>query len=789
MEGRARSITDLTSPDAVRRALDEFDELGRDAFLAKYGFGRARRYFVRHEGRLYDSKAIAGAAFGFEHPEAGALAHTEFAGGEHGAKAKLEDLGFDVVARPALAAADILPLRDALEAALKAQHERPQGGWSDDLQKAIAVTLPNAIRGVVGQDFRVKGSAGAGNQAEIPWVSVMPPGLKGASEGRYIVYLFSADGERVFLALSQAVTGQPKHRLSELADDLRAVVGEQRELLEHIDLRPQGDLGEKYALATAYALEYRRNAVPSGDDLERDLRRFLDLLDLVAEEEPRRSESWIFQANPTVYEIDRAVRALPRIEWTVRQHRDRVRAGDRAYIWRSGADAGIIAIGTIETDPADVEPNRDEDVYYLQRDEFSAPEPRVNIRIDRVLDDPLHRSTLQGDPVLRDLRIIRVPRATVYEVTPTEEIRLNQLVDGRDAPPRSHDVTFSLASIKLAATQEPRRLRLSEQVYASVFAALESGKHVVLTGAPGTAKTTLAEAVAEAAARAGLCSGHVLTTATADWTTYETIGGLRPTKDNQLEFGLGHFLDAIEKNKWLVIDELNRSNFDRAFGQLFTVLSGQAVQLPYSRRDDGLPLALVPDGATVPPAADALEIPASWRVIATMNVFDKSLLFEMSFALMRRFAFIEVASPEDDVFEDLIASASRGHAAAAALAVRFLPLRKRKDLGPAVFMDMARYLATRFEVDGATEHQLAFEAFYSYLLPQFEGVDELEGERLYKHVRKLVGHENEERLRTTLQSVLGLELLNTSPAGSSDDEEEVDLTDPSVGAVDERPSS
>ena len=69
----------------------------------------------------------------------------------------------------------------------------------------------------------------------------------------------------------------------------------------------------------------------------------------------------------------------------------------------------------------------------------------------------------------------------------------------------------------------------------------------------------------------------MLTTATADWTTYETIGGLKPTSDGQLTFAPGHFLEAIEQNQWLVIDELNRSNFDRAFGQLFTVLSGQAV--------------------------------------------------------------------------------------------------------------------------------------------------------------------------------------------------------------------
>jgi len=33
----------------------------------------------------------------------------------------------------------------------------------------------------------------------------------------------------------------------------------------------------------------------------------------------------------------------------------------------------------------------------------------------------------------------------------------------------------------------------------------------------------------------------------------------------------------------LVIDELNRADIDKAFGQLFTVLSGQSVQLPYTK--------------------------------------------------------------------------------------------------------------------------------------------------------------------------------------------------------------
>jgi len=90
------TLAELTSLDAVREAMGEFDALGRDEFLRKYGFGRSQRYFIRHDGRLYDSKAIVGAAFGHQYPERGPLSHQEFSGGETTVKRRLEQLGFSV---------------------------------------------------------------------------------------------------------------------------------------------------------------------------------------------------------------------------------------------------------------------------------------------------------------------------------------------------------------------------------------------------------------------------------------------------------------------------------------------------------------------------------------------------------------------------------------------------------------------------------------------------------------------------------------------------------------------
>lgn len=90
------SLAHLTSVVAVNSAIKEFDRLGREQFLRKYGFGEARQYFLVVGGRKYDSKAIAGAAHGFQFPSLGPLTPAIFSGGKSGAARRLSELGFQI---------------------------------------------------------------------------------------------------------------------------------------------------------------------------------------------------------------------------------------------------------------------------------------------------------------------------------------------------------------------------------------------------------------------------------------------------------------------------------------------------------------------------------------------------------------------------------------------------------------------------------------------------------------------------------------------------------------------
>ncbi len=90
------AFADISSRSAVLSAVAECDQLGRHAFLEKYGFHPARSYFLVVEGRDYDSKAIVGVAHGYQFPHLGPLPATQFSGGAATVQPLLEGLGFEV---------------------------------------------------------------------------------------------------------------------------------------------------------------------------------------------------------------------------------------------------------------------------------------------------------------------------------------------------------------------------------------------------------------------------------------------------------------------------------------------------------------------------------------------------------------------------------------------------------------------------------------------------------------------------------------------------------------------
>lgn len=147
----------------------------------------------------------------------------------------------------------------------------------------------------------------------------------------------------------------------------------------------------------------------------------------VGKVEPAGAGVWLFQANPSIYDIDQALSESSELTWVVRQYANEVHKSDRVYLWRSGPDAGAIATATVEDEPA-VQPGDAGDPYLLKPESLSKAEPRVVLRIDSVLSTPIRRTELLDHSVLKDLGVIKFANATNFKVTKEQDEALQALV-------------------------------------------------------------------------------------------------------------------------------------------------------------------------------------------------------------------------------------------------------------------------------------------------------------------------------------------------------------------------
>ncbi len=176
-----------------------------------------------------------------------------------------------------------------------------------------------------------------------------------------------------------------------------------------------------------------------------------------------------------------------------------------------------------------------------------------------------------------------------------------------------------------------KEVYLEEDEYETLKRLLEKKKNIILTGAPGTGKTFASKRLAYSIMGAKDENRIAFVQFHQNYSYEDFVMGYKPT-DEGFELRNGTFYNfckkaenEIDKDYFFIIDEINRGNLSKVFGELLMLIEndkrGQKINLAYN----GL----------------KFSVPNNVYIIGLMNTADRSLAM-MDYALRRRFSFFEM---------------------------------------------------------------------------------------------------------------------------------------------------
>ncbi len=373
-----------------------------------------------------------------------------------------------------------------------------------------------------------------------------------------------------------------------------------------------------YALAAPAALaklEAQLAGHPTPPDVEEDGIGYGD-----EEEDAAPAAYWWLNINPTVWKVN-DFEVGQEQTWTTHNDQGNKRNVHAHFL---KVQPGDLVIG-YETTPT----KRVKAILEITEAAHKNEEDRelITLRVKEFVREELTLKQLQEMPELAGAEPLKGSQGSLYKLTPAEFSAIEKRVQRIEAPP--------LPAYTLADAEQD--LFLSTTEIQHLQTALKRKKNLIVQGPPGVGKTYVARRLAwlqmgeKDDSRVQLVQFH------QSYSYEDFIRGWRPTAGGAFELANGVFVDFVRRAQhdqahdyFFLIDEINRGNLSKIFGELLMLLEADKRDPQYA-----MPLTYRKEGEA------PFYLPPNLFVIGTMNTADRSLAL-VDYALRRRFTFVEL---------------------------------------------------------------------------------------------------------------------------------------------------